>query len=82
MVLQIYLDDEVVLDRPHACGGSEWTIVRLGADIGLRCQRCGHRVLLPRARFEQRFARFLRRATPAEPEIDLDLGQPHSPGRA
>ena len=81
MVLQVFLDDVVELDRPHACGGREWTVVRLGADIGLRCQRCGHRVLLARSRFEQRFARFVRRATPPEPEIDLDLTEPEPHGR-
>jgi hypothetical protein len=82
MVLQVYLDDIVALDKPHACGGSEWVVVRLGADIGLRCLRCRHRVLLPRGRFEQRFARFIKRAVPPEPEIDLDLEQPQPQGRA
>ncbi|MBE3144849.1 MAG: DUF951 domain-containing protein, partial [Planctomycetes bacterium] len=40
------LDDIVRLRKPHPCGGFEWKVVRLGADIGLECCRCGHRVLL------------------------------------
>jgi hypothetical protein len=36
------------LKKPHPCGSREWTVVRLGADIGIQCQGCGHRVLLPR----------------------------------
>jgi hypothetical protein len=73
MVLQVYLDDVVRLRKPHPCGGFDWVVVRLGADIGLRCLRCQHRVLLPRAVFERRVARFVSRATPREPEVDLDL---------
>ncbi len=76
MVLQVYLDDVVRLRKPHACGGFDWTIVRLGADIGLRCLRCQHRVLFPRSQFERRVHHFVSRATPPEPEIDIDLGLP------
>jgi hypothetical protein len=50
----ISLDDIVRLRKPHPCGGYEWTIVRLGADIGLKCNTCGHRVLLSRRDFERR----------------------------
>jgi hypothetical protein len=38
--------------------------VRLGAEIGIRCQTCEHRVLLPRATFERRVKRFLERGGP------------------
>lgn len=38
----------VELRKPHACGGREWTVHRVGADIGFTCANCGRRVLLPR----------------------------------
>jgi hypothetical protein len=50
------------LRKPHACGGTDWTVVRLGADIGLRCLKCQHRVLLARPLFERRVKSFLARA--------------------
>ncbi|HLH22604.1 MAG TPA: DUF951 domain-containing protein [Chloroflexota bacterium] len=74
MVLEVYLDDVVRLRKPHPCGGWEWTVVRLGADIGLKCLTCGHRVLLPRSLFERQVLRFVRRAARAAPQADLDLG--------
>ena len=40
--------DVVRLKKPHPCGGLEWRVVRLGADIGVKCVTCGRRVLLPR----------------------------------
>lgn len=36
------------LRKPHPCGGRLWTVVRLGADIGLVCQTCGHKVFISR----------------------------------
>lgn len=64
MPLDIHLDDVVRLRKPHPCGGYEWVVVRLGADIGLRCTTCGRRVLLPRRELEKRLKAFVKRATP------------------
>lgn len=52
--MEIRLGDVVRLRKPHPCGGYEWRVVRLGADIGVRCQKCGRRVLLLRSEFEKR----------------------------
>src|SRR6266404_4235132 len=54
--------DRLRLRKPHPCGGYDWQIVRLGADIGLRCEKCGRRVLLPRAEVERRTKQVLSRA--------------------
>lgn len=61
MVLELHLGDVVRLRKPHPCGGSEWRVVRLGADIGIVCLTCHHRVLLPRSTFERRIKAFLTR---------------------
>ena len=60
------------LRKPHACGENEWEVVRLGADIGLRCRGCAHRILLARSELERRLTSFVQRATP--PESPLDSG--------
>jgi hypothetical protein len=75
-MLELHIGDVVELRKPHPCGANEWTVVRLGADIGVRCNRCQHRILLPRSTFERRVRAFLRRAIPSELPLDLDL--PHS----
>ncbi len=59
MPLDVQLGDVVRLRKPHPCGGYEWAVVRLGADIGLRCTTCGHRVLLPRRELEKRLKTFV-----------------------
>lgn len=65
MSIEIRLGDIVRLRKPHPCGGYEWEVVRLGADIGIRCNTCNRRVLLPRRQFAQRVKSFVRRGDPA-----------------
>lgn len=72
--LVLYLDDVVRLRKPHPCGSFDWTIVRLGADIGVRCLGCGRKVLLPRRTLEKRLKSFVSRgaeaaATPVEDPV-------------
>ena len=52
--MEIHLGDVVRLRKKHPCGSDEWEVVRLGADIGIRCRGCRKRVLLPRRTFERR----------------------------
>lgn len=66
MVLEIHLDDVVRLRKPHPCGGYEWVVVRLGADIGLKCLKCGRRVLLPRSELQRRIKAFVSRGPSAQ----------------
>jgi hypothetical protein len=39
--------------KPHPCGGDLWQVVRTGADMGLVCETCGRRILLPRDQFNR-----------------------------
>lgn len=57
------LHDQVRLRKPHPCGSTDWVVVRLGADIGLKCLGCGRRVLLPRSEVERRIKTILSRGT-------------------
>jgi hypothetical protein len=68
--------DVVRLKKPHPCGGFDWIVTRLGADIGVKCVTCGRRVLLPRRDLERRMRLFVARA----PAIDQDLStvDPHT----
>jgi hypothetical protein len=65
-----YIDDVVRLKKPHPCGSYEWKVVRIGADIGLVCQTCGRRVLLPRRELERRLKAFVSRGPTAPPEAE------------
>jgi hypothetical protein len=68
MPIEVHVDDIVRLRKPHPCGSYEWRVVRIGADIGLKCLSCGRRVLLPRRTFERRLKSFVARRVPVEGE--------------
>jgi len=59
--MEIKLGDVVRLKKKHPCGSYEWRVVRLGADIGIKCVKCHHRVLLARCVFERRVRAFISR---------------------
>lgn len=71
-MVEVQVGDVVELRKPHPCGANEWTVVRIGADIGLRCNRCSHRILLARGVFEGRLRRFLSKESRNELPHDLD----------
>ena len=60
-VLELRLGDQVRLRKQHPCGSRDWTVVRLGADIGLVCTGCAHRILMDRLTVERRFTEYLER---------------------
>ena len=54
MLPELSIGDILRLRKPHPCGGYEWRVVRLGADIGLECLNCGRRVMLERRALKNR----------------------------
>ncbi|MFN8676101.1 MAG: DUF951 domain-containing protein [Thermomicrobiales bacterium] len=69
--LPFAIGDVVKLKKPHPCGSYDWTVTRLGADIGLKCCGCDRRVMLTRREAERRFRGWVSKAAPPEPERDL-----------
>lgn len=63
-VLELRLGDVARLRRAHPCGGREWLVDRLGADIGLRCLTCRRHVLLERREVERRIVELVTRGEP------------------
>ena len=63
--LDLRIGDRLRLRKEHPCGSRDWEVVRLGADIGLICDGCGHRILMDRLDVEQRFSEYLARGPEA-----------------
>lgn len=66
MPLDIHVEDIVQMRKVHPCGSDRWRVYRVGADIGICCLGCGHRVMLPRRKFERGVRRVLHE--PDEPQ--------------
>jgi hypothetical protein len=59
--VDLRLGDTIELRKAHPCGSRAWRVVRLGADIGLVCAGCRHRILMDRLDVERRFTAYLER---------------------
>jgi hypothetical protein len=63
MYVEVHVGDIVRLRKKHPCGGYEWEVVRTGTDVGLVCQTCGRRIMLPRGTFNKRVKTIIQQAT-------------------
>ncbi len=54
MVDGLKLGDRVSLRKKHPCGEHDWEVIRLGADIKIRCLGCDRRVMLSRSELAKR----------------------------
>ncbi|QFG01028.1 DUF951 domain-containing protein [Psychrobacillus glaciei] len=56
---QFQLNDIVEMKKQHPCGTNAWKIIRMGADIRIKCEGCQHSVLIPRKEFEKKMKRLI-----------------------
>ena len=51
--MDLRLNQKVELKKQHPCGSKVWTVLRVGMDIKMRCDGCGHELMLPRSKVEK-----------------------------
>ena len=72
-IVDFRVDDVVTLRKRHPCGGFEWRVSRIGADIGLVCTTCSRRVMLARPVAEKRLKDFVSRGGSCAPPDPASL---------
>ena len=66
-VPQYDLNDIIETKKEHPCHKSkQWKIIRMGADIRIKCLGCGSSVLMPRVKFEKKLKRVVEHAPQSE----------------
>lgn len=58
--MEVLLGDVLEMKKEHPCGSKQWLALRVGMDFRLRCQGCGHEVMLPRRKAEKSIKKILR----------------------
>jgi hypothetical protein len=66
MAKVFYIGDIVQMKKDHPCGSKEWEIIRVGADIKIKCCGCGRLVMLPRVKFEKDVKKIIKQNIPDE----------------
>ena len=54
------LNSIVIMKKPHPCGTKEWEIVRVGADIKIKCLKCNRMIMIPRVEFNKNLKKLIK----------------------
>lgn len=58
--MDVRVGDVLELKKSHPCGAKTWQVLRIGMDFRLKCQGCGHEMMIPRAKAEKAIKRIQR----------------------
>ena len=58
--MDVHVGDVLELKKAHPCGSKNWLVLRVGMDFRLRCQGCGHELMLPRSKAEKSIKKIIR----------------------
>ena len=65
--MDLKLHQLVELKKTHPCGSRNWEVLRVGMDVKLRCQGCGHEVMVPRSKAEKSIKKWIPAQKEAQP---------------
>ena len=57
--LEYNLGTKVIMKKNHPCGANEWEIIRLGADIKIKCLNCNRTLFMPRIEFNKKLKKII-----------------------
>ncbi|HBE15322.1 MAG TPA: DUF951 domain-containing protein [Ruminococcaceae bacterium] len=58
--MDICVNDELIMKKPHPCGDNRFLVLRVGMDFKIRCQKCGREVMVPRKKVERNIKKVMR----------------------
>ena len=50
---------KVIMKKGHPCGENLWEVMRLGADIKIKCTKCGRTIMMPRIDFNKKIKKII-----------------------
>ncbi len=51
--MDVRVGDVIEMKKQHPCGCKSFLVLRIGMDFKIRCEKCGHEIMLPRSRAEK-----------------------------
>ncbi len=58
--MDIKVGDELMMRKPHPCGCNKFQVLRIGADLRIKCTQCGHEIMIERIKVEKNIRKVLR----------------------
>lgn len=51
--MDVQVGDRLTMKKAHPCGSKQWKVLRTGMDFRLKCEGCGHEIMVPRSKAEK-----------------------------
>ena len=51
--------DIIEMKKKHPCGSTQFTVLRVGMDFKIKCNKCGHEVMVPRNKIEKNIKKII-----------------------
>ena len=58
--MDVRVGDTLIMKKKHPCGENRFTTTRVGMDFKIKCQKCGHEVMVPRNKIERNIKQIIR----------------------
>ncbi len=58
--MDVRVGDKLVMKKNHPCGCNTFSVLRSGMDFKIKCESCGHEVMVPRVKAEKNIRKILR----------------------
>ena len=73
-IIRIEVGDVLTLKKLHPCGSRQWKVIRIGTDIGIKCTKCDHFVMISRQKLEKSIREIKRQGVNLKPrDILIEL---------
>jgi hypothetical protein len=59
--MDIQIGDVLKLKKQHPCGSNKWEVLRIGMDFRLKCEGCGHQIMIPRKQVEKNVRQIIKK---------------------
>ena len=61
--MDIKVGDCLEMKKNHPCGSNRFLVLRVGMDFKLKCERCGHEIMIPRAKAEKNIRKIINKTS-------------------
>ncbi|WNX83882.1 DUF951 domain-containing protein [Agathobaculum sp. NTUH-O15-33] len=61
--MDVQVGDRLTMKKAHPCGSKQWKVLRTGMDFRLKCEGCGHEIMVPRSKAEKNIRQIEREGT-------------------
>jgi hypothetical protein len=60
--MDVRLGDKLLMKKKHPCGSDSFTVLRIGMDFRIKCDGCGHEVMVPRSKAEKNIKKIIHKS--------------------